>query len=402
MPEITDLLNMEFEDPELEPVIVPLDARLSLRGSSEELRTLFERLTTVSPVKEKIPGTSLVHIAADDGVVTLTATDGAQALVLKSSSIRINREGKALLPGHKLKSIFSLCPDPISTLTILSDTATVVSGRAVWTIAITPGDKLHAVPDFSEVEMILTPRRALHKALSVVKKALPTFGGRKSLEQVNLVNGSVTASDGYRMIRQSVEGLSDKLSFAIPKDTVDELIRALAAGSEEQVYLGSNDSLIVFQNGGDTLVSRRLSVGYPDLESQFISPSLENQYNLTVNTHELRDAVKRIRVSSDPEYASVTLHFEKKKKDNNWELTVLTRDRTGNSASESMFVMWEGDAEPFDIVLNHKYLTEMLEAYNTRLAVIRVGSGTKTRALPLLLQDKERGFTAVVQQSVSR
>jgi DNA polymerase III sliding clamp (beta) subunit (PCNA family) len=401
LPEIDVLLNMEFEDPELEPTILPLDARLSLRGSVEEFRRLFERLTAITPQKEKIPGTSYVHVVAEDGVTRFLATDGAQTLILETSSLRINREGKALLPGHKLKTIFSLAPEAGITLTVLANTATLSSGRAVWNISIPAGEKTPAVPDISEVELHTIPRRALHKALTATKRALPGAGGRRSLEQANVAAGAITCSDGYRLIRQKAEGVPLGLSFAIPRDTVDELLRALTFGAEENILLGANDSLIVYKDRGETMVSRRLTLDYPDIESQILAPALENKYSLTVDSHELRDLVKRIRVSADPEYASVTLHFAKMKA-GEWELTVLTRDRSGNSASESMYAMWEGDADPFDITLNHKYLTDLLEAYSGSLATLRIGAGTKTRSAPLLLKDDDRGFIAVIQQSIGR
>lgn len=355
----------------------------------------------MAPQKEKIPNTSFVHVVSEDGSSRFSATDGAQTLILDTVNLRVNREGKALLPAHKLKTIFALAPEDKSTLTVLANTATISSGRAVWHITIPPGDKAPAIPDTSSVDLVSVPRRALYKALGATKRALPSLGGRKSLEQVNVAAGSVTASDGYRLIRQRAEGLPDDLSFAIPKETVEELLRSLAMGGEENILIGASGDLILVKDGNDTLVSRRLSLDYPDLESQLISPALENLYTITVDSLELRDLVKRVRVSADPEYASVTLHFSKQK-NGDWELTVFTRDRQGNSASESMYAMWEGDVEPFDLTLNHKYLIDLLEAYSGRLATLRVGSSSKTRSAPLLLKDDERGFTAVIQQSVSR
>jgi DNA polymerase III sliding clamp (beta) subunit (PCNA family) len=398
VPEITDLLDMQFDDPELEPTILPLDARLSLRGSVEEFRRLFDRLTAVTPQKEKIPGTSFVHVVAEDDVARFMGTDGAQTLSIETSSLRVNREGRALLPGHKLKAIFALAPEEYATLTVLANTATVTSGRAIWNLAIPSGERMPSVPDAQEVELHSVPRRALLKALRATKPALTSLGSRVSLQQANLVTGFVTTSDGYRLLRQRIEGFPEGLAMTIPKDTVDEMLRALTAGNQENVLLGADNSLIVYKDGGETMISRRLTVDYPDLESQLITPALENQFLLTVSATELRDLVRRVRVSADPEYAAVTLHFGSVK-GVDWELTVLTRDRTGNSASESMFALWEGDSAPFDITLNHKYLSDMLDAYPGSLATIRVGANAKTRAAPLLLKDDDRGFTAVIQQS---
>lgn len=392
---------MTFEDPELEPTILPLDARLSLRGSTEEFKFLFDRLTAVTPQKEKIPGTSFVYVIAEDGIVRLTASDGSQTLILETDSLRINREGKALLPAHKLKQIFSLAPEASTSLTILANTATVNSGRAIWEIATPAGEKMPALEGMDAVDMVEVPRRALYKALSAAKRALPGLGSRKSLEQLLVASGAVTASDGNRLIRQEVPGMPKSLRFGIPKDTVEELLRTLAAGGEEHVVLGASNTHIVVRDGSTLLVSRQLVVDFPDVEPQLLTPALENNYRLTIDTNELRDIIKRIRVSADPEYAAVTLHFGKKKGED-WELNVSTRDRSGNSAYEAMFALWEGDAQPFDITLNHKYLTDMLEAYSGNLATIRVGANSKTRAAPLLIKDDDKGYVAVVQQSIAR
>jgi DNA polymerase III sliding clamp (beta) subunit (PCNA family) len=401
LPEITDLLDIHFDDPELVPVILPVDARLSFKGSVEELRRVFARLTAITPTKETIPGTSFVYVSASEGVVTFTATDGAQTLILETTTLRINRDGKATLPGHRLKEVLSMAPESGIVVTVLGDKMTATSGRAVWTLSVPTGERTPAVPDVSDIELLPVPRRSLYKALNAVKRAIPRPGGRPSLEQVNLVTGSVTASDGYRLLRQRVTGFPEGLSVAIPKDTVAELLRALAAGNEENVLLGASNDLIVYKDGGETVVSRRTPLDYPDLESQLLGPALENNYRLTVDAGELRDLVKRVRVSADPEYAAVTMRFSKVK-DGEWELMVLARDRTGNSASEAMFALWEGDAEPFDITLSHRYLTDLLDAYPGSLATLRVGANTKTRAAPLLLKDDERGFTGVIQQSIGR
>lgn len=401
MPEINDLFDMEFEDPELEPTILPVDARLSLRGRVEEFRALFDRLTAVAPQKEKIPGTSNVHIVADGENVRLTASDGSQTLVIETSSIRINREGRALLPAHKLKQIFALAPEEWLTLTVLANEATITSGRAVWNITIPSGSNSHAIPDVTDIVLHEVPRRAFYKALVAVKRGLPGIGSRKSLEQAHIAAGSVTTSDGYRLLRQKIEGFPIDLNFSIPKDTIEELLRSLSSGAEETIQVGASSDLIVVSYAGQLLVSRQLVLDFPDIESLLIVPALENQEALIFDTSELRDLVKRIRVSADPEYASLTLKVQKTKT-GGWELLVVTRDRSGNSAHESMYVMWEGEADPPELTLNHKFLLDLLESYSGSLATVRLSRGTKTRQAPVLLKDDERGFVGVVQQSLAR
>lgn len=401
MPEITDLLDMEFDDAELEPTILPLEARLSLRGDVVEFKRIFDRLTAVTPTKEKIPGTASVHVKALDGVVTFTATDGSQTLQLETSKIRINREGAALLPGHKIKAILLLAPEPVISFTILANTVTIQSGRATWNPAIPAGDRTAPLPNIDDIQTVEVPRRAFFKALQSARRALPSLGSRKSLEQVSVAAGAITASDGYRLIRQRVDGFPKELNFCIPKSTVEELMRSLNGAGQEHIQLGASSEHIVVRDAGETLVSSQLTLDFPDLDPLLLTPALENKNSLIVDAYELRDVIARVRISADPEFASVTLHTAKTKT-GEWELTVLARDRSGNSAYESMAAIWEGDDDPQEIVVSHVYLSDMLESFRSRLATIKVGSGTKTRQTPLLLHDKETGYTAVVQQSLSR
>lgn len=391
---------MEFDDPELEPFILPPDARLSLRGPSEEFKTVFDRISSVAQQKEKISGTSLVYIVAEDSTVSFTASDGTQTVIVTSDKFKVLRDGKALLPAHKLKSISSLLPDPNTNLTVLAYTASIASGRAVWTVSIPADAKVPAVPDYQRVELHSVGTADFLRALHCVRKALPRQGGRKSLEQVHIAAGSATVSDGYRLLRRSIPNFPESLSVDLPKYTLDEFLRGFSS-EFPVVELGADSSLIVAKYGSTVVVSRRLSLDYPDLESQLLAPALTNEGRLTVGTTELKDLITRVRVSADPEYLSVSVKT-KQKSDGTWELSVSTRDRAGNSSSESLPVEWSGPYLPSDLSLNHRFLVDLLEAYPRREATLRLGENTKTKASPILLESAEDGFVGVLQQSVRR
>ncbi len=403
MPEIFDLLDREYDDPELEPTILPVDARLSIRGRVDVLRGMLERLTSISPQKEIIHGTSFLHVSVEDDsdVVRFTATDGEQTLALETRELKVIRAGKVLLPGHKVLKILNLAPEEHVTLTVLANTATIMSGRAIWNVATLPGDRMHTIPDVSGIELRPVPRDELLKGLNMVKRALPTTGSRQSLMQVKIESGSITAADAARLLRYKLKDFPLDVSMSIPSRAVDDLMRSLRASKASHVELGVGDSHIVVKVDHDLLIASKLLMNFPNVDSLLIAPALENKNSLILNTDELRDIVKRIRISADPEYAAIALVFSKGKGDD-VELTVHTRDRSGNSANEKMFAIWEGDAKPSELSVNHKYLLDLLEAYEGRLATFKVGSDAKTRLTPLFLHDKERGLTAVLQQSSLR
>lgn len=390
---------MVFDDPELSPIILPVDALLSLTGRSATLRGIVDRLANVVPQKERVPNTSNISLEALDSRIVFKATDGTQTLVIADESVRVNREGVALIPGYKLKQIIALVPDEETTITIFAEQATITSGRAVWTVAIPVGRKLPPTPDHSTIEKYTVPRRDLYRGIHAVKRALPVSGSRKSLEQIQVFNGAVTASDGYRLFRASVEGMEKRLKFSIPDYSVEELLRTLSAGTGE-LRLGASQTAIVIEDGLTTLITAQQTVGFPDVEPLVVGPALENKIELDVDTDELKALVKRIRVSADPEYFAVTLQASQKAGD--WSLKVSTRDRSSNAATETMFADVAHAEESFAVSVNHKHLMDLLESYGKKRAVLRIGLSETKRKPPVLVRDTESGFVGVIPQAQAR
>lgn len=399
MPEILDVLDLEFDDPELEPFVVPIDARLSFRMRSAEFLSTFDRLAALAPQKEQVPGTSFIRLSIEDDVLHMVGTDGSQSLSIAVDQVSILREGKALFPAHKVRQIASLLPDEFVTITVLSESATITSGRAVWHVTVPVTDYAHVIPDVSELEFVEVDRRGLVKALTAASKFVPSLGGRRSLEQVKVAGGYAVASDGYRLIRHVIADFPPSLAFEVPKESLSNLLRLLTTGKQPKVSISAGKSLVVVRNEADTLIVRQIDLEFPNVEPLLLAPALQNDRAFTINVGELLDLIKRVRVSADPEYSTVVLSFRKVK--NEWELQLSAQDRSGNSASDSMFAMWE-EGEPSSLALSHRFLADLLDAYPGNLATFRVGESSKTRAAPLYVKDEETGFAAVIQQSLKR
>lgn len=398
------LAELENSEEELVPEILPVDARLSVKGQVSVLVDLFERAVAVAPVKEVIQGTSFVLIESFQATTThvsyvqVTATDGEHSIAVLDDSLTINMAGAALVPGKRLLEILKLCPEESVRIDIFGNTATIRSGRAVWTVQTPVGDSLPPFPSVEGISLYPVQKQAFLKALETARKAVATTTARTSLMQASVASGVITACDSARVHRQAVDGLPESVSLTLPVRVMDEAIRSLRAYEDEVFEMGSNHQVVVFHFGRDILIGSRLVVEFPDIEPLLLAPAMMNTQKLTVDRKELLESIKRVRVNADPEYFAIFLALNPTKLDKEvfWNLSVRARDRAGNTSQESFSVKYEGGTKAREICLNHKYLTDLLSCTNSDKVTFLLGEDSKTKPAPLLISDKDSGFTGIV------
>jgi DNA polymerase III sliding clamp (beta) subunit (PCNA family) len=405
---LEELAELEHEDPEYVPEILPVDARLSLRGPVARFIELFERAASVSPKKEIIPGTgySLIEgFAADSSAtsyVKISATDGEQTISVVVEGIKVAMAGAVLVPAQKILEILKRTPTDSVKLEVLGNSATLRSGRAQWTVQTPTGDSLPPTPDISDIELHSVGRKPLLRGLEVARKAVAGTAARPALMQAQVRDGAITAADGGRVHRQRVDGLTDELDFAIPVRVMDELMSALRASDAEKIELGASDYHLVFQIDQDSLIAQRLLIPFPDVDPLLLGPAFSNQNSLGVDSNQLAEVVKRVRVNADPDYSGIYLVLVPGQKDTEgtlmWSLAVRARDRIGNSAQELMECRWIGSSKPREVCVNHRYLSDLLTSYNQDDAIFRLGEDTKSVKNPLFIEDTALGFSGIVQQ----
>lgn len=408
MSKILDLVNTEFDDSDLAPEILPVDARLSIRTTAANLVALFERAASVSPTKEIITGTAyslLEAFQAEMGTgsyIQVTSTDGEQSLVVVADQTNVILAGAALIPAKKVLDILKLAPEEMVRIDVIGNSARIRSGQAQWTVQVPSGDALPPMPDVSDIELQAMSREKFLGALLIARKAASTQAARSSLMQVQVKNRTLTGADGSRALRQHVSELSIHTEMDIPLKVVDELIKALQKSDSSEFELGANHQHLAFRIDHDILIAQRLLLPFPDVEKMFLAPALNNEHRLTVNTADLTAVVKRVRVNADPEFAGIYLGLVPGKKDDegvqHYSLRVSARDKTGNSAQETLQCRWEGAKGAREVLVNHKHLLDLLSSYSAERISFRVGDDSKTIRRSLYLDDPETGFTGVIGQ----
>jgi DNA polymerase III sliding clamp (beta) subunit (PCNA family) len=401
MTDYSDLNEMEHEDPEMVPVIVPVDSRLSISGAPSELIKAFERAVAIAPVKEVIPGTmytklSAVASTADTvAYLQIMAVDVEKALSVVVQGFKIHKPGDVLLPGKKILDILKLAHAETVWLNVVGHTVMIRSGRAVWTVQAPSAVDLPPFPDVSGIRTSSVARKPFLRALKVAKLAAATHSARFSLTQIQVRDQKVTGCDGSRVHQVRVEELDETLHAEIPVKVVDELIRGLDASTDEDFQLGSDELHLLFEIGEDRIIAQRLMVNFPDLDAVLLGPAFSNKDVLEVNRASLMSVIKRVRVNADPDYASIFLDVTKDSA-GEWGLTVMASDKAvGNGSHESLSASYAGQNSK-SLCLNHRHLLELLAASQSETISFRLGADTKTKRMPILIESDI--FTGVCQQ----
>ncbi len=407
VPDLNELVEMEHEDPEMVPEILPVDARLSIRGPVEKLRVLFSRCASVASAsvdREVIYGSSNVLLEAVQAsgrtaaFLRATATDGEQTVSVVMDGATVTRAGKVLLPASRMNEILKLAPGDTAKIEVIGTQATIRSHRALWTVQIAPGDALSVYLDTSGVQTAPVEIKSFTEALSAARKAASNTTAREALMQILLRNGSFTACDGGRVHRALAKGLDETLDVTIPVRAVDEILKAAKASEEDYAEFGYDESHVVFETGAGRIVAQRMLVEFPAaVENLLLGPAFSNTNTLRVNRQELIDTIKRVRINSNPDSAAITLGLTPGR-GNDWDLSVRTRDAARNSSQETIESFWFGSDNVPEITVNHHYLVDLLEVYPGKEVDFMVGEDTKTLKTPLLIEDAELGFTGIVQQ----
>jgi len=226
MPDLSELVEMEHEDSEFVPEILPVDARLSIKASVSKLLALFSRAAAVLPQREVIPGTAHALLEAVQTTNTqaahlrITASDGDQTVSVVVDDISVLMAGAVLVPAKRISDILKLAPSATAKIEVIGTAAIIRSGRAQWTVQIPVGDSLSTLLDVSGIELQTVAIGPFVNALSIARKAAST-SARLALSQVQVRNQTVTGCDGGRLHRADLGVVATTTDVSIPLKVTD-------------------------------------------------------------------------------------------------------------------------------------------------------------------------------------
>lgn len=353
------------------------------------LLQLMERAAAVVPGKNIYPLLSNFLVTVSPGRIQVAATDMELTMLSSSELVTCSGEGRLLLPAKRLLSILREAAEGDVTVQAGKGTARVTAGHASWELVLQPAGDYPPLPAPEDIEFAEVKRRDLLWALSKVKGAASRDGTNPRLMAISISGGSVIAASHVRLHKAKLAGFP--LDILIPIGAVDDLTRLLTGCQQESVGVGEAKHVLAFRIGSDVFTAGKLASEYPDMESRLLkSPLLSNGKRLTVDKGDLTAAVKRVRITADPETSAIVLRLAPGK------VTVTSRDKNRNTASEEIPATWT-DRELL-VVVNHESLTDLMSLADGPQVTFRLGADAGKRRSPVVLVDEKAGTAGVIGQ----
>lgn len=378
-----------IEAPPTEEPAFDTESDLRIQTKKFVLQALFEKSSSVVPSKDIMPVLKNFQIEAKPGQIRVLATDLELSVVSYTEMVQVARPGTAVLPAKKILEILRDAEDEEMVIDIREGVAYIEAGRTKWTLKLQNGDDYPPLPDIADIELHAIDRGKLLSSIGSVRHAAATETTRPSLMMIDVADGKMTACDGVRF-QQTLLEENFPLDFQIPVGAVDDLVKLLRMTDLDSIGIGESDFHLVFKVGQDVFIASKLMAQFPDVEQLLLKPALRNDAVLQLDTDDLKAAVKRVKINSDPETSAIILELSENL------VTVKSQDKFGNASSEDVPADWS-QAER-EIVVNHKFLMDMLSMYDGKSAKFKLGVDTKSRKSPILLEDDTTQTKGIIQQ----
>jgi len=356
---------------------------LQITASREELVQKLGLVSRAVSTRGTVQVLAGILVSADDGVLTLAATD--MELSLRATlDAQVEGQGAVVIPGKPLVELARLLPESEVTLEYRPQDGTVqiVSGSYTSRLHVFNADDFPRLPAL-DVQLHSIERDALLETIDRVARSASRDESRPVLTGilVRFEAGKLVmvATDSYRLsVKETQLGeAGPELEAIIPARALTELSR-LAGG--DTVELGVHENHVVFGTGEAWLTTRRIDGQFPNYR-QLLPETFEVE--LTLPRAELADVVRRASVLA-LRNSPLRLRFAE------GELTVSAQTQDVGETQESLPVAYSGD----EIVIgfNAEFLRDGVDSI--------VGDDVQVKLInplrPAILEDAAGDFTYLI------
>ena len=342
------------------------------------LQALLDKAANVVPARDTLPVLKNFLVDVLPGEIRVSATDLVLSVIANTQMVTVQRTGRCVLPSARVREIVKEAEEGDLSLDVVNGDCTIKCGPTTWKIKIMSDEEYPDLPDPKSIDFEEVDRSKFLQALRTVRYAASQDASRPSLMLVDVNEGRMRASDGVRFQEADI-GVKMKLDFQIPINAVDDLVKILGTTEAQSIEVGEDEDSLVFRIGPDTFISQKVTAIFPDLEEQLIKPALGNEFDLHVDKDDLTSAIKRVRITADPETSAVLLNLDAN------QVVVSAKDKFGSQATETIKASWTSG--PMVLAFNHEHFLQMLQASDGKSSHLKIGKGTKTRPAPIVLKE---------------
>ncbi len=240
--------------------------------------------------------TSHILLDANDGILTIKATDFEIGIKMQTKNVNIVLPGLATANGKKLLEIIKMLKDEEVNLKVEDDFLHIKQKRSKFKF---PMFDAQEYPDFPSIEGKDKFKIEPMKFLQAIKKILPSIDTNNPKYELNgaLIDIKTdtihfVSTDTRRLAVVTLnEESSSELSIIIPKKAISEIQKLFF--DEMSIYYDENTMLIESENF--TFFTKLINGKFPDYER--IIPK-DKKYELTLNRDLMIDHIKQISTVS--------------------------------------------------------------------------------------------------------
>lgn len=321
----------------------------------------LQQLSGVVERRQTLPVLGNILVRADDGQITLAATDLEVELIVNVSCI-VDESGEATIPARKWLDICRTLPDDTTlTITATGDKATLQAGRSRFTLSTLPATEFPLIEEINKQTQLKISQAELKGIFDATHFSMAQQDVRYYLNGLMLEMTSdqlrTVATDGHRLamkdVALSIEVNEESRQIIVPRKGVQELMRLLSdTDDESEIVVGTSHIRLIIN---DMVFTSKLIDGrFPDYDR--VMP--EGGENIVVADKEtLRQSLVRVAILSNEKYRGIRMILGKNR------LQIMAHNPEQEEAEDEIAVEYTGDE--FEIGFNANYLLDAINAVNT-------------------------------------
>ncbi|MEM9295837.1 MAG: DNA polymerase III subunit beta [Planctomycetota bacterium] len=303
------------------------------------------------------PVLACVKLTAEDGKLTLSATDLDVALSLDTPRVEVQEPGEALVPADKLQSIVRESIDPTLAFET-NQTQTVITGQdSKFTLHGHPPADFPQAPTFDGEADFEVAAADLHRLIAMTIFATAKENSRYAINGVLVEREgkhlAVVATDGHRLAvarGTCAKADSEQRNAIVPTKALHLLMRLFDDG-DQPVRVRLADNQILFAADHAVLSSNLVEGNFPPYRD--VIPK-DGDRKATLETDRFISAVRRAALLTNEESKGVRMGFASD------GLTISSRAPEMGEA-EIKLELPEFTGEDMEIGFNPAYLLDALK-----------------------------------------
>jgi len=316
-------------------------------------------------LQSSLPILANILIRASDAKALFMASD-LEANVRCEIAAEVEKAGVVTVPARTLADMVRVLPDTDVILELEGNRVRVRCETLSYDLVTMDPEDFPAWPEVKAKATLELPQKTLRKLIERMIFAVPQKDPRRVLLggffDVHDRQLRCVATDGKKLAFVQCESDSrtgqEKISAVVPHKVLSEVSKTL--GDEGTVRILFGERQISFDLKQIKYVSNVIDGTYPNYE--LVIPKTFER-TITLPKEALRALIRQAAIISDEKSNSVILHFA----EDELKLTAMTYD-IGSYAGSLPISFTQ---EEFQIVFNHRFLSEILDAIETSEVLLK-------------------------------